>query len=106
MPVVSITLVEGYDEEKRQSPADTARATIAAPSDGATIIVDEVSKTDGYIRGRVARKPGASLPGQPSRLAPISTPARRVTSIRPWRDVVWRMQLFEQSEKIGKGVST
>lgn len=66
MPVVTITLLEGYDEETRQTLGerltDAVRATIAAPLDGITIILHEVAAPVGYMRGRVSRTPGAPLP--------------------------------------------
>ncbi|HJO72395.1 MAG TPA: tautomerase family protein [Rhodospirillales bacterium] len=47
MPVVTITLLEGYDEETRQTLSerltDAVRATIAAPLDGITVILHEVA---------------------------------------------------------------
>lgn len=66
MPVVTITLIEGYDEETRRTLSrrltDAVCATIAAPLDGITVIVNEVAAA-GYMRGRQARVPGAPLPG-------------------------------------------
>lgn len=66
MPVVTITLMEGYDEETRRTISrrltDAVRTTIAAPLDGITVIVNEVASA-GYMRGRQARTPGAPLPG-------------------------------------------
>ncbi len=65
MPVVTITLMEGYDEETRRSLSrrltDAVRATIAAPMDGITVIVHEVAAA-GYMRGRTSRVPGAPQP--------------------------------------------
>lgn len=65
MPVVSITLMEGYDEMVRTTLAerltDAVRATIAAPLDGITVQVYQVPPT-GYMRGRVQRKPGEPVP--------------------------------------------
>ena len=66
MPVIAVTLLEGYDEETRQTLGerltDAVRATIAAPLDGVTIILHEVAAPVGYMRGRVSRTPGAPLP--------------------------------------------
>ncbi|MDP6574127.1 MAG: tautomerase family protein [Rhodospirillales bacterium] len=66
MPVVTITLLQGYDEETRQTLGerltDAVRATIAAPLEGITVILHEVAKPVGYMRGRVSRTPGAPLP--------------------------------------------
>ena len=71
MPVVTITIMEGYDEETRQTLAerltDAVQATIAAPLDGTTVIVNEVANPVGYMRGRTSRTPGAPLP-RPAKL--------------------------------------
>ncbi|MDH3234872.1 MAG: nuclear transport factor 2 family protein [Alphaproteobacteria bacterium] len=65
MPVVTITLMEGYDDTVRTALSerltDAVRATIAAPLDGITVQVHEVKPT-GYMRGRERRKPGAPVP--------------------------------------------
>lgn len=71
MPVVTTTLVEGYDDETRSRLAtrltDAVRSTIAAPLDGITVIIDEV-KPSGYMRGRASRTPGK----------PVASPAETV----------------------------
>lgn len=65
MPVVRMTVIEGYDDATRQRLArrltDAVRSTIAAPLDGITIAIEEV-KPASYMRGRVARTPGSPLP--------------------------------------------
>lgn len=65
MPVVRVTLIEGYDDEVRRRLAarltDAVRATIAAPLDAITVAIEEV-KAASYMRGRIARSPGAPLP--------------------------------------------
>jgi 4-oxalocrotonate tautomerase family enzyme len=65
MPVVSITLMEGYGDEVKTALAerltDAVRATIAAPLDGITVQIHEVKPT-GYMRGRTRRTPGAPVP--------------------------------------------
>jgi phenylpyruvate tautomerase PptA (4-oxalocrotonate tautomerase family)/limonene-1,2-epoxide hydrolase len=65
MPVVTITLMEGYDDQVRTALAerltDAVRATIAAPLDGITVQINEVKPT-GYMRGRQRRVPGAPVP--------------------------------------------
>ncbi|MHA1536667.1 MAG: nuclear transport factor 2 family protein [Alphaproteobacteria bacterium] len=65
MPVVSITLIEGYADDVKTGLAerltDAVRASIAAPLDGITVQINEVTPS-GYMRGRVARKPGAPVP--------------------------------------------
>lgn len=66
MPVVRITLIEGYDDETKRQLAtrltDAVRATIDAPLDGITVAIEEVAPS-GYMRGRVSRTPGKPLPG-------------------------------------------
>ncbi|AXS40462.1 nuclear transport factor 2 family protein [Breoghania sp. L-A4] len=66
MPVIRMTLIEGYDDETRRTLAtrltDAVRATIAAPLDGITVAIEEVKPTS-YMRGRVSRTPGPPLPG-------------------------------------------
>ncbi len=51
MPVVTVTLIEGYDEATRRRLAenltDAVRATIAAPLDGVTVVLDEVAPSRG-----------------------------------------------------------
>lgn len=64
MPVVTITLIEGYADEVKTGLAerltDAVRASIAAPLDGITVQINEVAPS-GYMRGRIARKPGAPV---------------------------------------------
>lgn len=65
MPVIRTTLIEGYDDQTRTRLAerltDAVRATIAAPLDGITVVIEEVKPTS-YMRGRAARTPGKTLP--------------------------------------------
>jgi phenylpyruvate tautomerase PptA (4-oxalocrotonate tautomerase family) len=65
MPIVRVTLMEGYGDEVRTSLArrltDAVRATIAAPLEGITVAIEEVKPTS-YMRGRVSRTPGKPLP--------------------------------------------
>lgn len=65
MPVIMVTLIEGYDEETRRDLStrltDAARNAIGAPPDGITVILNEVPATN-YMRGRTSRIPGAPLP--------------------------------------------
>ena len=61
MPVVTVTLIEGYDEQTRselcERLTDAVTATIAAPLDGVTVIINEVPAAN-YMRGRQERTPG------------------------------------------------
>lgn len=65
MPVIRLTLMEGYDDATRQKLArrltDAVGATIAAPLEGITVAIEEV-KPASYMRGRIARVPGKPLP--------------------------------------------
>ncbi len=65
MPVVTVTLIDGYDEATRrrlgETLTDAVRATIAAPLDGVTVILEEVAPGN-YLRGRTPRRPGPPLP--------------------------------------------
>lgn len=64
MPVVRVTLIEGYDEATRirlgERLTDAVGSVIAAPLDGITVAIEEV-KAGNYMRGRQARRPGAPL---------------------------------------------
>jgi phenylpyruvate tautomerase PptA (4-oxalocrotonate tautomerase family)/limonene-1,2-epoxide hydrolase len=66
MPVVSVTMMQGYDAETREALmrrlTRAVRATIAAPLDGTTILINEVAPSS-YMRGGMSgRKPGAAVP--------------------------------------------
>ncbi len=72
MPVVTVTLIEGaYDEGTREGLArrltGAVQATIGAPMEGITVIVNEVAPAN-YMRGGVRRTPGAPPPA-PAELA-------------------------------------
>jgi len=62
MPVVTVTLITGYDEGTKtrlsERLTDAVMATIGAPADGTTVILHEVAP-DGYMRGRGRKAPGA-----------------------------------------------
>jgi len=66
MPVIKVTLIEGYDAETiatlSRRMTDAVRATIAAPPDGITVIAEEVAPAN-YMRGGRSRTPGAPVPG-------------------------------------------
>ncbi|MEM1431330.1 MAG: tautomerase family protein [Pseudomonadota bacterium] len=66
MPVIKVTLIEGYDGDTVQRLAerltDAVRSTIAAPPEGITVIAEEVKPTS-YMRGGQARVPGPPIPG-------------------------------------------
>jgi len=65
MPVITATLIEGYDETTRRDLAtrltDAARAAIGAPMEGITVVINEVPPAN-YMRGRTARTPGRPPP--------------------------------------------
>jgi phenylpyruvate tautomerase PptA (4-oxalocrotonate tautomerase family) len=66
MPVIKLTLIQGYDDTTRQRLAtrltDAVLSVIAAPIDGITVAIEEVQAAS-YMRGRQSRKPGKPLPG-------------------------------------------
>ena len=70
MPVITVTLIEGYSPEVRrrfeERLTDAARVTIGAPFEGITIVINEVPAAN-YMRGRTARIPGTP-PLQPAEL--------------------------------------
>ncbi len=71
MPVITVILIEGYDEDFRrrfsERLTDTARMFTGAPADGVTIVINEVDRGS-YMRGRLNRTPG-SPPTPPSEIA-------------------------------------
>ena len=60
MPVITVTLIEGYEEEFRrrlsQRLTDTVRMFTGAPADGVTIVINEIDHAS-YMRGRLNRTP-------------------------------------------------
>jgi len=68
MPVITVTLIEGYDAATRRNLSerltDAARAAIGAPLDGITVVITEVP-AENYMRGRTGRTPGTP-PASPS----------------------------------------
>jgi len=65
MPVTTITLIEGYDDETKErlmtALGRTVRSIIGAPPDGITVMVNEVSAS-GYMRGGELKNPGPPPP--------------------------------------------
>ena len=63
MPVIAVTLIEGYPADVRQRLCerltDAAMAVIAAPAEGVTVFINEVAPAS-YMRGRTAKTPGAA----------------------------------------------
>ena len=55
MPVIELTLIEGYNEPTRrrlgESLTDAVRGVIDAPLEGVTVAIHEV-KAENYMRGR------------------------------------------------------
>ena len=70
MPVINVTLIEGYDDATRQRLCerltDAAMATIQAPAEAVTVFINEV-KPASYMRGREAKTPGPA-PRPPAEL--------------------------------------
>lgn len=65
MPVVRVTLIEGYPAETRRLLGErltaAVRGTMAAPLEGITVAIEEV-RPDNYMRGGTSRVPGAPSP--------------------------------------------
>jgi len=64
MPIVNVTLMEGYDAETKRTLSkkltDTVLDTIAAPPEAVIVVINEVPG-ENYMRGGVSRTPGASI---------------------------------------------
>ncbi|MFK7944481.1 MAG: tautomerase family protein, partial [Paracoccaceae bacterium] len=65
MPVIQVTLIEGYSAAARQRLCerltDAAMATIQAPAEAVTVFINEVAPA-AYMRGRTPKTPGAAVP--------------------------------------------
>jgi len=65
MPVTTITLIEGYDDETKKrlmiALGRAVRSVIGAPHDGTTVMVNEVSASE-YMRGGELKIPGPPPP--------------------------------------------
>ena len=65
MPIIAVTLMQGYPAEVHrrlcERLSDAAMATIAAPAAGVTVAIHEVAPS-GYMRGREAKQPGEAPP--------------------------------------------
>lgn len=63
MPIVTVTLIEGYQDDVRtrlsERLTDTVRETIGAVNDGVTVVLNEVSAAS-YMRGRTGKTPGVA----------------------------------------------
>ena len=64
MPVITVTLIRGYDDATRkrlcERLTDATLATIEAPAEAVTVVLNEVDSA-GYMRGRSAKTPGRAL---------------------------------------------
>ncbi len=64
-PVITVTLIEGYDEATRRDSAerltDAVVSTIGAPLEGTIVVVNEVTAVN-YMCGRTSRTPGRPPP--------------------------------------------
>ncbi|MDN2567200.1 nuclear transport factor 2 family protein [Aquibium sp. A9E412] len=89
MPVIRVTLIEGYEDATLQRLAarltDAVGATIAAPLDGITVAIEEV-RPAGYMRGRRPRTPGAPAagPAETVRAFLDAVQARDLDAARAW----------------------
>lgn len=85
MPVVRVTLIEGYDEATRvrlgERLTDAVRSVIDAPLDGVTVAIGEV-KAGNYMRGRQAKRPGEPLPDPVDLVKRSSPPWKRAISTK------------------------
>jgi len=65
MPVTTITLIEGYDDETKErlmkALGRAVRSVIGAPPDGTTVMINEVSAS-GYMRGGELKNPAPPPP--------------------------------------------
>ncbi len=65
MPIVTVTVLEGYDPATRtrlgKQVTDAVRAVVDAPPEAVTVIIDEVAR-ENYLRGGEHRTPGPPLP--------------------------------------------
>ena len=63
MPIITVTLIEGYEQSVRTRLAerlsDVAQAVTGAPAEGVTVVLQEVASGN-YMRGRRHRDPGRS----------------------------------------------
>lgn len=61
MPVINVTLIQGYDADARRRLSerltDATRSVIKAPAEVVTVVINEVDGSN-YMRGGVSRKPG------------------------------------------------
>ena len=61
MPIITVTLIAGYEQSVRtalcERLSDAAHAVTGAPTDGVTVVVNEVPAGN-YMRGRQHRNPG------------------------------------------------
>lgn len=89
MPVITVTLIEGYDEAVRERLAkgltQVAQAVIGAPSDGVTVALHELPPAN-YMRGGQRRTPGTA-PTPPSDIVRAylgAMEARDLTAAGAW----------------------
>lgn len=66
MPVITVTLIEGYDEARRRDlaerPTDAAVSAIGTPVDGTTVVINEVPAAND-MRGPYQPYPGHAVGG-------------------------------------------
>lgn len=65
MPIVNLTLMEGYDAQTKRDLSSritqTILDTIDAPPEAVIVVINEVPHAN-YMRGGVSRTPGAKKP--------------------------------------------
>lgn len=89
MPVVTLTLMQGYDSDTRQrltaALSRGVRSVIAAPDDGTTVVIYETAP-ENYRRGPQPRIPGTPMPaaGDAVRDYLAAMEARELERARSW----------------------
>lgn len=65
MPIVTVTVLEGYDADTRRrlgkAATDAVCSVVAAPAEAVTVIIDEVAR-ENYMRGGAHRSSGPPRP--------------------------------------------
>lgn len=89
MPVITVTLIEGYDEATRERLAkgltQIAHTVIAAPLDGITVALQEIAPAN-YMRGGARKTPGTppTLPSEIIRSYLAAMEARDLEGAGQW----------------------
>lgn len=92
MPIVTVTLIEGYPAETKTALSerltDAVLHSMDAPLEAVTVVLNEVPG-DNYMRGRRRRTPGAPTPaGGPASHATAAPPADPAETVRAFLDTM------------------